>query len=238
METDLIMAHNELVRQLEEEYTNRICTLLKQKSMILNGLQRQFIERRNCIKQTQSLPPLKIEHNFHRMDVSDNTISPINAGNIPKRRSKRLRNKKNAQKNTPIANQPTKSEAKKQRKSSETKKNKRIKLHKCPHCDYSSYNRENVTQHIRTHTGEKPFICSYVGCNKRFSTKGNMNQHIKRHIGIKNHKCSICCMAFVCKSDLKRHCLTHTGEKPFECKYCKKRFPRSDTLNTHIKAHH
>merc|ERR1712228_826317 len=52
METDLILNHNELVKKLDDEYTNRICKLLQQKSMILENLQHQFIERRNRIKQT------------------------------------------------------------------------------------------------------------------------------------------------------------------------------------------
>merc|ERR1712228_511980 len=54
MEADLILNQNELVRKLDMKYTNYICQLLKQKSLILNDLQRQFIEQRIRIKQTFS----------------------------------------------------------------------------------------------------------------------------------------------------------------------------------------
>merc|ERR1712129_575043 len=44
------------------------------------------------------------------------------------------------------------------------------KQNKCPHCKYSTENINNLNKHIRTHTGEKPFVCTQGNCNKRFTT--------------------------------------------------------------------
>jgi zinc finger protein CreA/MIG len=34
---------------------------------------------------------------------------------------------------------------------------------------------------LRTHTGEKPYICSHPGCDKRFTQSSNLTAHEKTH---------------------------------------------------------
>lgn len=44
--------------------------------------------------------------------------------------------------------------------------------------------------HMRSHSGEKPCVCPYQGCGKRYSRHENLKTHIRSHTQERPYRCS------------------------------------------------
>ncbi len=51
----------------------------------------------------------------------------------------------------------------------------------CQYCSKEFSRPSSLQTHIYTHTGEKPFICTFKGCGKKFSVRSNLVRHMKLH---------------------------------------------------------
>ncbi|KAL6489917.1 hypothetical protein MHYP_G00002620 [Metynnis hypsauchen] len=75
--------------------------------------------------------------------------------------------------------------------------------------EWKTRHRRPVNDRLAALAGERPFPCTWVGCEKKFARS----------------------------DELARHLRTHTGEKRFQCPLCDKRFMRSDHLIKHARRH-
>lgn len=89
----------------------------------------------------------------------------------------------------------------------------------------------------RTPVAERPFPCPAESCDRRFSRSDELSRHLRIHTGQRPFPCTICRRAFSRSDHLTTHMRTHTGEKPFECEACGRRFSRSDERTRHMRVH-
>lgn len=120
-----------------------------------------------------------------------------------------------------------------------TKKVKTTKIpkkHQCDTCGKIFKTKQGLIQHLRIHSGERPYACSI--CHKCFINGGHLHTHMRTHTGEKKHPCLNCVKTFATAQQLQKHIRAiHTQERPFQCSFCTKRCASTSNLSTHIRIH-
>ncbi|ESO06975.1 hypothetical protein HELRODRAFT_77001 [Helobdella robusta] len=111
----------------------------------------------------------------------------------------------------------------------------------CPRSKKPFKAKYKLVNHLRVHTGERPFVCPFPECSKIFARSENLKIHKRTHTGEKPFVCDFegCGRRFANSSDRKKHTLVHTTDKPYVCKYesCEKSYTHPSSLRKHLKTH-
>lgn len=105
----------------------------------------------------------------------------------------------------------------------------------CKECGKSYKTNYKLMEHMRKHTGEKPYKCKT--CEKAFRSKIGLAQHEAKHTGQYDFSCPTCGKGFQCKSYLMVHQRVHSDVKPYPCTTCGQNFKTKQSLLDHTNRH-
>lgn len=108
--------------------------------------------------------------------------------------------------------------------------------HVCPVCGASVKQKNAFLEHMRSHTGERPFKCDE--CTASFACLARLNVHRNAVHGERLFKCGDCDKSFQTKHHLLRHHAIHTKERPYACPFCSYACNTQGNIAKHVRSIH
>ncbi|MEQ2199583.1 hypothetical protein XENOCAPTIV_003902, partial [Xenoophorus captivus] len=125
----------------------------------------------------------------------------------------------------------------------------------CPVCGKVYPMQKRLTQHMKTHSSEKPHMCDkvwrncfYSSANSAFTLQSSVYKENFLYMFClflqcgksfkKRFKCEFCDYSCENKKLLLNHQLSHTNDRPFKCDYCKYSTSKEEFLVSHMAIKH
>ncbi|XP_066995157.2 zinc finger protein 892 [Anabrus simplex] len=108
--------------------------------------------------------------------------------------------------------------------------------HVCPVCGAKIKQKTAFLDHMRSHTGERPYSCHQ--CDSTFACIARLTVHRKAVHEPRQFTCKVCYKPFQTKHHLLRHSVIHTKEKPFGCPFCLYTCNTQGNVTKHVKTVH
>jgi len=105
---------------------------------------------------------------------------------------------------------------------------------RCHECGKMFTRQMRYDEHLRTHTGERPYICNFADCNKTFIRKTHVERHVLTHLDVKPVACSAGCgKTFTTLQKMRKHLTSHDRQ----CTECNRKFKSESLYDLHMRFH-